>query len=452
MHKPIHNAGRLGLALILANVALALLVSPGLTQPIQDTALSLPYHNYDRPVQAESYLIRPQEKLIVYFVGTKLPPLTLAVNADGKLVDASLGVFELAGKSLAEVREMIAPAIRKAYTAAAFEITVSGPYRVAITLTGAVTRPGIYIGYTSNYVSELLDLAGGLLPTASRRHIEFLGGPKALRVDLDRAVYFGDWTADPCLYAGFRIYVPQRSDRIVHIVGEVQNPREIEIVPGDTLGELLAFAGGPTVDADLSAIAFSGDSAGARSLSDQLSPGMVVIVPEKGNQPGSTGSLSIFGAVKSPGLFPLAPGLVLGDLLTHAGGLAPAANRNRVTVFRRVTGETRLASSHERFPITVGNPESTSQFVLRTGDSVFVPFLVGFVEVAGRVRFPGLFPYSSGQNASYYIRLAGGFLADADRQDLDITDRVSRQTHSGGPDSGVGDGDLLTIRLKENLP
>jgi protein involved in polysaccharide export with SLBB domain len=433
-------------------ILLMIWVGPVRAQNSADTAIGLLYHNYDRPVNAETYLIRPQERLIVSFAGIKLNALSLALNADGKLVDPSLGVFSLAGRNLAEAREMIAPSIRKAYTAEAFEISVSGPYRVAIAVTGAVKKPGVYIGYTSNYVSELLELAGGLLPTASRRHIEFQGGPQLIPVDLDRAGYYGDWEANPCLYAGYRLHVPPRAEQTVHVIGEVISPREIELVPGDTLGALIAFAGGPTADADLSAIYLSGDSTGSQTTGSRVRPGAVIIVPKLSDNPGKGGSIAIFGAVQSPGLFPVSPGLRLAELLRLAGGPVTTANRSRITVFRRVSGETRLPSEYERFAITVGGSDSASQFLLQTGDSVFVPHAVGFVEVAGRVRFPGLLPYAESQDAGYYIRLAGGFLADADRQDFDITDRISRQTHSGGPGSRVGDGDLLTVRMKETSP
>lgn len=452
MHKHIHNPGPSLRLLTLCCAVVVVLTARGFAQNPADTAIGLPYHNYDRPVSAETYLIRPQERLIVSFVGTKLAPLSLLVNADGKLVDPSLGVFSLAGKTLAEAREMISPSIGKAYTAEGFEITVSGPYRVAIAVTGAVRQPGIYLGYTSNCVSELLALAGGLLPTASRRHIEFLGGPADIPVDLDRAEFLGDWLADPCLYAGFRIHVPQRSDQTVHVLGEVVTPREIEYLTGDTVGSLLAFAGGLTVDADPAAITSAGAALGDRPLGRTVPPGTVITVPRKGLEAGSRGSVSLFGAVRTQGVFPMTNTQTLGGLLTQAGGPTEEANSARITVFRKIAREASRVTAEERFPILIWPVEIADSFVLKAGDSVFVPIAVGFVEVVGRVRFPGLFPYRADKDASYYIGLAGGYLADADRQDVDITDRISRQTHSGGPGSRIGDGDLVTVRAKETRP
>jgi len=85
-------------------------------------------------------------------------------------------------------------------------------------------------------------------------------------------------------------------------------------------------------------------------------------------------------------------------------------------------------------------------------DSVFVPRLAGFVKVTGRVRNPGLIPYRPGSDAGYYVSAAGGFLADADRSNMKITDRVSRLTFEGSSDALVQDGDEVVVVVKDIRP
>ncbi len=97
-------------------------------------------------------------------------------------------------------------------------------------------------------------MAGGLTSYASRRWILLSGGPHQLMVDQDRATFLGDQEFDPYIYAGQSIFVPEESKNSVHVVGEVNSPREIELVPGDDLVSLLMLAGGVREGGDSTAI------------------------------------------------------------------------------------------------------------------------------------------------------------------------------------------------------
>lgn len=430
---------------LLALATLWLLV-PAQAQVPSDSTRTLAYRYYDGAVDPDLYLVRPQEKFVVSFVGTKLAPLSLTVNADGRLVDPSLGSFELAGKTLSEAKTILTPEIKKAYMADQIEITIGNPYQIAVALTGAVPRPGWYVGYTSNLVSELIDLAGGILPSGSRRHIIFAGGPQPVPVDLDRAMSLGAWDANPPLYAGNRIHVPQRSDQTVHVVGEVLRPREIELTEGDSVGSLLAMAGGVTIDGDREAIAFAGSLTEPITLATRPQPGQVIVVPPRATTAGA-GTVFLFGSIAVPGRYSLAESSHLGDLLRVAGGVTAEGNRARTTIFRLAVDETTPEGSRARYPISITDRGDT--FELKAGDSVFVPEKVGFVRIDGRVSNPGLVPWTEGKTVSHYVQLAGGYLQDADRQLIDLTDRVSRLSYRGGPDSMVGDGDRISVRRKE---
>ncbi len=206
------------------------------------------------PVNPELYLIRPGDKLTITFVKSSLQPLSLKVDPESRLVDETLGVFNLTGMTLAQTRTMLAEVLKRLYNVEEMAISISEVRSVRISITGSVRRPGSYKGFTTERVSDLIARAGGVLPDGSRRWIKFTGGPKELTVDLDRAVYLGDLDADPCLYAGTKIYIPSKSNDLVQIVGEVNDPREIELAPGDDVGLLLSLAGGVRSYADTAAI------------------------------------------------------------------------------------------------------------------------------------------------------------------------------------------------------
>ncbi|HEX2897145.1 MAG TPA: SLBB domain-containing protein, partial [candidate division Zixibacteria bacterium] len=92
-----------------------------------------------------------------------------------------------------------------------------------------------------------------------------------------------------------------------------------------------------------------------------------------------------------------------------------------------------------------------NDFKLLPGDSVFVPFSIGIVEVAGQVVNPGSFPYQIDMSAEYYIKLAGGYLPDADRTEVGIFDAITHITTSSPPKVRVFDGARVIVKLRRDL-
>ena len=91
------------------------------------------------------------------------------------------------------------------------------------------------------------------------------------------------------------------------------------------------------------------------------------------------------------------------------------------------------------------------KFKLFALDSIFVPTLTGFVRVSGEVANPGLFPFSPGQNAEYYINLAGGFLSRSDRKKIFRASRVSDLRAAGSVQTLIHDGDEIIVEIREEL-
>lgn len=444
---------RFNIAILLLILPLSLPVAAQVLDVEDSLSLIANYRFYDKPVDPELYLIRPGEKLVITFLKTKLPQLWLQVNPEGKLIDKSLGMFDLAGRTLAETRSLLYQPLQELYNAREIDISVREPYQVGVAVTGEVNNPDIYLGFTSFLSSEMITAAGGVKVTGSTRNIIFSGGKKDIRVDLDRFRYLGDNTCNPCLYAGNRLFVPRKSKETVNIVGEVNCPRAIELLPEDNLELLLALAGGITDWADLEAVYISGDPERDVRQPGNIHPGDVIMVPALDDRP-SMRRLLILGAIKNPGYYPFQEALTLKNLLDAAGGLNANANFDNATVFRRVEKSRWEESVPFRFPI---NKYSMSDgkfenFILKPSDSVFIPPEMGFVKVSGYVMHPGYFPFSKGQNALYYINLAGGFQRNAERGFIKIFDRISKTTRLTSTEPAINDGNEVIIEAMEVKP
>ncbi|MEO0391948.1 MAG: SLBB domain-containing protein [Pseudomonadota bacterium] len=177
--------------------------------------------------------------------------------------------------------------------------------------------------------------------------------------------------------------------------------------------------------------------------------------------PASSRLVTITGAVKQPGRYPVAPGERLSSLITRAGGLTAQAfadgaiftraserrqeaNRNQraareldqamarlltrqdddvdsnlVEMSQRLADELRDAETLGRITVEA-DPSMLLQrpdldVLLQAGDRVFYPEQTVTVRVSGEVQSPSALQFESGKTASDYMRDAGGFTALADK-------------------------------------
>jgi protein involved in polysaccharide export with SLBB domain len=402
-------------------------------------ALMIDAKEYDQPVDPELFLVRPAEKLTVTFIGSKIASIELTVDPEGRVIHSSTGIIQLSGLTLSQARGKLIPVLTKLYTAESIEISISSPRQVSIHVAGAVARPGLYRAYLSQHVSEVVALAGGVTEAGSRRQIEFRGGAKPLNVDIDRAEYLADASADPYVYAGSSLWVPAKSNNVISIVGEVTNPRSIELLTGDNLATLISLAGGVTQFGDIDKVRMlNGDGS--------LQAGTIVVVPPSTESSISKG-IQVFGAVQTPGRFPLPTPSTLGAALQYADNLSASANSGRVTVFRRLPPDEWGATSSKRYAVVAadGSGKADANFPVQDGDSVFVPARTTIVTVEGVIALPGVYLYSEGKTAGYYIALAGGIIDSSEKFDISIYDRITGITTRQSSGAIVRDGDKIVV-------
>lgn len=103
---------------------------------------------------------------------------------------------------------------------------------------------------------------------------------------------------------------------------------------------------------------------GLRDGNYLVSPQVSVMVTEYNSK-----RITVMGAVREPGNFPLSPGLTAAQAVSLAGGFGPLANRNETVVTRTIEGSPRRF----RVPIEEVARGREHDLPLRAGDIVFVP-------------------------------------------------------------------------------
>jgi protein involved in polysaccharide export with SLBB domain len=392
--------------------------------------------SFGTPIDAEKYLIRPGERLMVTPVGSGLLTTVLVVDPEGLIIDPKMGVTAVAGKTLAEVRQLLFEPLSKQYRAERIVISVEGPRLVQIRVVGAVNRPGTYSGFTSQHVSDVIALAGGLRPGASSRHIQFSGGLHSFRVDLDMSACGDAFESDPPLYTGSTVTVPRQTGEMVRVVGDVQKPRDIEFVEGETVQQLISLAGGVRLSGDVSKV----------DLTATVRPGGLIAVPSRPDLLATSG-LVVVGSVERPGAYGFTAGATIDQLLAGSGGASPNANLSRAVIFRP---SDRMTPGADSLPHAVigGLREANGKLkniALHPFDTLFIPRIAGWVKVSGQVGLPGTIPYTEGKPVSYYVLAAGDYLESAVRTSMVIRNQVTGEVLPAGADSIVSDGDEILV-------
>lgn len=218
----------------------------------------------------------------------------------------------------------------------------------------------------------------------------------------------GDWDANPYCPTGTAIFVPLRTDT-VQVLGEVNRPATYEWREGETLGDVLDYAGGLTQDALPGSVLLERD---AESVSIQLLDADARDTPLRPSDTVVVGSrkpmmkrVFLEGAGERVGEIYLSPGETLGDLVRRLGDTRGSALPEEATLERRGTERSRFF----RFDLReVLRGEGPADLAIENDDVLYVPLRPTEVFVLGEVRSPGSLRYVPSWTVGQYLAMAGG--------------------------------------------
>jgi protein involved in polysaccharide export with SLBB domain len=241
----------------------------------------------------------------------------------------------------------------------------------------------------------------------------------------------------------------------IYVTGEIFQPGAYQLAAVATVTNAMYAAGGPTnlanlrsiriqrrtgevVTLDLYPYLLHGDATGDVML-DQ---GDVVFVPLHGRR------VQIHGAVVRPAFYELAESEDLLDVLRAAGGFAPEASRDRLTIHRVLRPFERGPGLAERQAIDLElRPTAEADGMrhlggvivppvgLQDGDSIVVdavPSLENgyYVTIGGTVRAAGRFPWHPGMSLRDLVALARGPAVGADLREAEVS-RLPAERRNG---------------------
>lgn len=309
--------------------------------------------------------------------------------------------------------------------------TITNRYTNRITLEGSVYRPGVYELSAGFTLAALLKKAQGLKPEAymERGYIKrTLPNLERESISFKPADIINGRNDVPLLREDSVIILDRNvftSNQKITISGYVRKPIVITYRKGLKLADLIAMAGGFDDEAanhhvEVSRIIKNESDSVANQLVNtftvdmnsnavnppdiELQPMDFVYVPRLVNYK-SLGNVSIKGEILFPGDYAVQKRDETAlDFLKRAGGITPYGSLENTQVYRRgVRVNLDLANNSKKVK---------TNMILLPGDSIYVPRVISYVEVAGAVNNPQYITYN-GSSFKYYINSAAGTTENA---------------------------------------
>ncbi len=432
-----------------------------------------------------------------YDIGSLSTPLNALFAAGGPTGQGSLRILEqYRGNQLVQtvdVYDLLLHGVKGNIARLEDGDTVMAPpLGGEITIEGMVRRPAIYELKDEKTLSDALELAGGLLPTATLRHVEVqrvIAHQKETMLSLNVAaddnsddvtkqlesfkIQDGDkirifpiapYNQDAVYLEGHVIrpgkYSYRQGMRVTDLVGTYK-----DLLPEPALqyGEIIRLSlpdYRPVVQSFSVAEALV-DPQNAPEL-EPLDTVQIFGRYDFENPP----TVSVLGDVRAPGTYRTSGDIHISDAIRLAGGLGPDAQTEDAQVFRFMPDSTLKILNVKLSTALEGNP--TDNIMLTSRDRVLVHKNAAAADpatvlVKGDVERPGRYPLAAQMTVSDLIAAAGGLKQSADLQTADLThyvwkddqqvsgdeQRVSlAKAMSGDPGSNevLNNGDVLTIR------
>ncbi len=189
-------------------------------------------------------MIGPGDELRIRVWGQLSFQANVRVDRTGDVYLPQVGPVHVANLPFSELETHLRAAIGRVYHN--FDLTVDlGQIRsIQIYLAGAARRPGVYTVSSLSTLVDALFAGGGPSTQGSLRHIELRrGSEKITDFDLYKLLVHGDKSNDVKLLSGDVIFIPPVGPQSA-VTGSVRVAAIYELLPNETLGDLVADAGG----------------------------------------------------------------------------------------------------------------------------------------------------------------------------------------------------------------
>ena len=384
-----------------------------------------------------NYIIGPDDQLNVNVYGNSSVNWKLEVSPEGNINIPNVGVINVGGKTIEQATAQIKSRLSASNYAighgTSVQITLGNIRSIKVIIVGQVQRPGTYTLPSLATVFNALYASGGPTDNGSLRQIEVIRNNRIIRhLDVYDFIVKGSQKDNISLQDQDIVRIPTYRTR-VQLVGQIKIPALFEVLPGESLDNILNYAGGFTDSAYTARIKVSQISDQQRKITDVVEADYKNYIPLRGDKYIIESIINRFenrvvikGAVFKPGDYELQTGLTLNQLIANAAGLKEDAFMERGTITRlKSDNSTEIIGFNVKDVINKAFNIPLQREDIITISSIFDLRDKYQIVINGSVRKPGKFAFSENMKVEDLIFKAGGFAEGASTKRIEVARRIN---------------------------
>nr|WP_319400086.1 SLBB domain-containing protein [uncultured Carboxylicivirga sp.] len=388
----------------------------------------------------KDYTMGIGDVVVITVWGASQATYQLPVATDGAINIPDIGSVKIYGQTFEAVSNKIKARLVNIYSGMSgehpntfAEVSLGALRSIKINVVGEVNLPGTYTVPATASAYNALYLSGGPNEHGSFRNIQVIRDGKCVQIiDVYNFLLNGDIDDNINLKENDIIYVSSYINK-VRLSGSFKRTGLYETLPESTLSEVIKLAGGFKENAFHKNITIIRKTSSELKVCDVAENDFDSFVLQNGDEITSGELLDRFenrvtvnGSVYRPGSYQLIDGMMLSDLINKAEGVTQDVYLNRAII-------TRLNEDGTYKNISFSLKDVLDQkwdIALQREDFVTIRSIYDmkeeeYIAIEGFVNQPGQFTYASDLTLVDAIFIAGGFLNDADINEIEISRRLS---------------------------
>jgi len=429
-------------------------VTPYLMLPTKDHDEKIKYFAYDFFTNRDTvafwenlptpvnYLIGPGDELIISLWGQTQLRQSYTISREGKIYDTKVGLLNLTGKTMSEASHYLKEQFSRIYATLKvpnpttfMDVTLGKLRSINVNFVGRVKYPGVYPVHPFSTVITGLIQAGGVDTTGSLRNIQIKRDGKIF-TEVDFYAYFlrGELPEKIQLRDQDIVVIPVRN-KIVTIDKAVVTPGIYEGVSGETIYDLIQYAGGLTPEGS-STIGVKRIKPINERTEQNIYENFYLEIDDAKLFEIQNGDhltihrlfkeqefIELIGQVKIPGIYNFYEGMRVTDLLKLGGGLEDSTFIKSIYIKKAEIIRRNSASRYEKI-INIDlekiiKSKEEADILLHNLDRVVIFANLNYferknVQILGEVNIPGFYPLlNDNETLKSLINRAGGLSSKA---------------------------------------
>ena len=412
----------------------------------------------------KNYVLGTGDELNISITGFAAQTYKVKVSPEGTVQLDILSPIYVSGLTIEQASERIINRLKSRFAGLNSsggglyaDITLGNIRSISVTVIGEALQPGTFTIPSLANVFNVLYACGGPSEIGSLRNIEVFRNGKVIRIlDVYDFLLHGDQKDNIILQDQDIIRIPY-VDMRVSLMGEVRNPKIFEVKRGETLKDVLAFAGGFKELAYSKTISLERATPTEKRIVSIDQNEIAAFTPQKGDVYTIDKILSRFenivtikGAVYREGSYELEKDITVKQLIARAEGLKQDAFKERILLKRERENLEPEIITLNLSKILKGESEDIR---LKLKDTLFVKSYKDLrerltVSISGAINKAAIYEFADNMTVSDLVTMAGGFTDGASASKIEIARRIKSDTVGISNEQSIL---IETINVDRNL-